>query len=176
VVLAVQWDSTISAGKTVSDSVTIDYKQIAADYHAQFVPFAIDRDGGIGKHTQQFIKQIATFAHDNQTILVMRGMIEGMIGEINIAVERGIELAIIVVALVQIVGEWVQLFDPIVLVLSLFASYNNYCKWIMVRWQWESIGMILFRQVESQLIMRNSSSTNHCTTEGILRIHCECWH
>ncbi len=104
-ILGVQQENTRKAGKTVSDSVTIDYKQIAADYHARFVPFAIDRDSGIGKHTQQFIKQIAIFAHDIQTILVMRGMIEGMIREIKIAVERGIDLAIIVVALVQIVGE-----------------------------------------------------------------------
>lgn len=87
-VLGAQQENTRKAGKAVSDSVTTNYKEIAGDCHAQFAPFAIDRHGGIGKHTQQFIVQITTFAHSSQTSLPACGMVERMVGEIVIAIER----------------------------------------------------------------------------------------
>lgn len=87
-VLGVQRENTKSAGKTVSNSVTINYKEIAGDYYFKFVPFTIDHHVGMGKHTQQFIVQITTFAHSSQTSLPACGMIERMIGEIVIAIEH----------------------------------------------------------------------------------------
>jgi hypothetical protein len=80
VVLGVQQENTRKAGKAVSDSVTTNYKEIAGDYYFKFVQFAIDHHVGMGKHTQQFIVQITTFAHSSQTSLPACGMIERMIG------------------------------------------------------------------------------------------------
>ena len=84
-----KYNTPLSAATQAEQRKIAKYKGISAAHHAQFVPFAIETYGGIGKSTQRFIRKIATFAHDNQFILSKREIIERIQQEIAITLQRG---------------------------------------------------------------------------------------
>ena len=65
------------------------YKQIAEALNAQFIPFAIERTGRMGKNAIQFIRKLTLFTHSHETTLSKRSAIERSMREIVIVIECG---------------------------------------------------------------------------------------
>jgi hypothetical protein len=65
------------------------YRELGARMDATVVPFAMETHGALGADAVRFIHRIARFNNSRSTLYSSRDMLEGMMGDLAVVVQRG---------------------------------------------------------------------------------------